>query len=194
MRMPATKPIPLQVSFRNLEHSDAVEAKIHEKLAKLATFYTPIDSCRVAVEQLHKHHHQGNLFRIRIDLMVPGHELIADHAPDENHAHTDVYVALRDAFNAMRRQLEDLKRHQQGHVKQHEEKPHGHITEISPDKTFGKIESADGRWLYFHRNSLIGAELDKLDVGTPVYYIEETGEQGLQASSVYPVGKHHILV
>ena len=87
-----------------------------------------------------------------------------------------------------------LVQHQQDHVKHHEEKPHGHITEIAPDKSYGRIESADGRWLYFHRNSLIGAELDALAIGTPVHYVEEMGDDGPQASSVYPVGKHHILV
>ena len=192
--MSTTKPIPLQVIFRNLETSGAVEARVREKVDKLGRFYPSINNCRVAIEQLHRHHHQGNHFHVRIDLKVPGHELVADREPDENHAYSDVYVALRDAFDAMRRQLEDLVRLQQGHVKHHEERPHGHITEISPDKTFGRIESIDGRWLYFHRNSLIGEDLDKLQVGTPVYYVEDTGEEGPQASSVYPVGKHHILV
>jgi ribosome-associated translation inhibitor RaiA len=192
--MSTTKPIPLQVIFRKLDTSDAVEARVRDKVDKLGHFYPSINSCRVAIEQLHRHHQQGNHFHVRIDLKVPGHELVAGREPDENHAYSDVYVALRDAFDAMRRQLEDLVRHQQGHVKHHEERPHGHITEISPDKTFGRIESVDGRWLYFHRNSLIGEDLDKLLVGTPVYYVEGTGDQGPQASSVYPVGKHHILV
>lgn len=188
------KPIPLQVIFRHLDVSEALEAKVREKIDKLGQFYPSIDSCRVVIEQLHKHHHQGNHFRVLIDLKVPGHELLAGREPDQNPAYTDAHVALRDAFRAMRRQLEDLVRHQQGHTKHHEEKPHGHITEISPDKSFGRIQSVDGRWLYFHRNSLMGEDLDKLQVGTPVYYVEDMGEQGPQASSVYPVGKHHILV
>ena len=192
--MPSNPNISLQVTFRNLEPSPAVEAKVRERVNKLGHFYPSINSCRVAIEQLHRHHHQGNHFRVRIDLKVPDHELVADREPDEKHAYTDVYVALRDAFDAMRRQLEDLARHQQGHIKHHEERPHGHITEISPDKSFGRIESVEGRWLYFHRNSLIGVDLDNLQVGTPVYYVEDMGDEGPQASSVYPVGKHHILV
>ena len=192
--MTSHNPIPLQVIFRHMDASEALKAKVREKIDKLGQFYPSIEHCNVAVELLHKHHHQGNHFHVRIELKVPGHELIAEREPDQNHAYTDVYVALRDAFMAMRRQLEDLARHQQGHTKHHEEKPHGHITEISPDKTFGRIESVDGRWLYFHRNSLIGDDLDKLQVGTPVYYVEEMGDEGPQASSVYPVGKHHILV
>jgi len=192
--MTSQKSIPLQISLRNLDRSEALEAKIREKVQKLGQFYPSINSCRVVVEQLHKHHRQGNHFHIRIDLKVPGHELIAGREPDLNRAYTDVYVSLRDTFKAMRRQLEDLVRHQKGLVKHHEEKPHGHITEISPDKTFGRIESTDGRWLYFHRNSLIGEDLDALQIGTPVYYVEEIGDEGPQASSVYLVGKHHVLV
>ena len=192
--MNTPKPIPLQINFRNLDTSEAVEAKVREKVNHLGRFYPGIKSCHVAIEQLHRHHHQGNHFHVRIDVKVAGHELVAGREPDENHAYSDLYVALRDAFDAMRRQLEDLVRHQQGHVKHHEERPHGHITEISADKTFGRIESVDGRWLYFHRNSLIGEDLDKLQVGTPVYYVEDLGDEGPQASSVYPVGKHHILV
>lgn len=192
--MNAAQPIPLQINFRNLETSEAVEAKVREKVNKLGHFYPTIDSCRVVIEQRHRHHTQGNRFHVRIDLKVPGNELIAGREPEQNHAYTDVYVALRDAFSAMRRQLEDLARHQQGHVKHHEEKRHGHITEIAADKTFGRIESVDGRWLYFHRNSLIGEDFEKLQVGTPVYFVEDMGNEGPRASSVYPVGKHHILV
>lgn len=186
--------IPLQITFRDLEKSEALESRIREQVDKLGHFYTGINSCRVTVEKLHKHHHQGNHFHVRVDIKTTGHELLAGREPDQNQAYTDVYVAVRDAFKAMRRQLEDLVRQQQGQVKHHAQRPHGHVTEISPDKRFGRIESVDGRWLNFHRNSLIGEDLDKLQEGTPVYYIEDMGEDGPYASSVYPVGKHHILV
>ena len=192
--MNTAKPIPLQINFRNLDTSVAAKAKILEKLDRLRRFYPSIQSCHVAIEQLHRQHHQGNHFHVRIHLKAPGHELVSGSEPDENHAYSDLYIAMRDAFDAMGRQLEDLVRHQQGHVKHHEQRPHGHITEISPDKTFGRIASVDGRWLYFHRNSLIGEDFDQLQVGTPVYYVEDLGDEGPQASSVYPVGKHHILV
>lgn len=101
---------------------------------------------------------------------------------------------MRDAFKAMRRQLGERAHLQQGHVKQHAPRLHGHVTDISPDKTFGRIVSSDGRGLYFHRNSLIGTDLDSLLEGSPVYFVEDMGEEGPQASSVYPVGKHHILL
>lgn len=184
--------LPLQVTFRNLDHSDAVEAKIREKVEKLCTFHSAIMSCRVSVEQLHRHHQQGNHFHVRIDLKVPGHELIAGREPDANHAYTDVYVAIRDAFDAMRRQLEDLARHQQGQVKTHETPAHGKVVELDADRNCGRIESPDGRQFYFHRNSLVAGDFDQLTLGAEVRFSEETGDEGPQASSVQPIGKHHI--
>lgn len=189
-----TPPIPVQITFRHLDPSEAVENRIRDKAQKLGNVHPGIQSCSVTVEQQHRHQHQGHQFHVGISVKLPGHELVANREPEKNPAYTDVYVALRDAFSTMRKQLQALVQHQQDHVKHHEEKPHGHITEIAPDKTYGRIESADGRWLYFHRNSLIGAELDALAIGTPVHYVEEMGDDGPQASSVYPVGKHHILV
>ena len=117
--MSTHKPISLQVVFRHLDVSQALEAKVREKIDKLGQFYPSIESCRVVIEQLHKHHQRGNHFRVLIDLKVPGQELVAGREPDQNPAYTDVYVALRDAFKAMRRQLEDLVHRQQGHTKHH---------------------------------------------------------------------------
>ncbi len=191
-----TSPIsmPLEISFRHLESSQELESQIREKVEKLRQFHPDIRNCHVMVEQLNRHHHPGQHFHVRIDLKVTGHTLISGREPDLKHSCTDVHTALRDAFKAMRRKLEDLARHQQGRVKHHEERPHGHITEISADKTFGRIESVDGRWLYFHRNSLLDEDLNQLHLSTPVYFVEDTGHEGPQASSVYPVGKHHILI
>ena len=192
--MTALSPMPVQIQFKNLDTSEALETRIRAKAEKLRQFYPGMGSCRVTVERLHRHHHQGNHFHVRIDVKTPGHNLVAGRQPYPNHSYADVYVALRDAFQAMRRQLEDLVRKQQGHVKQHDDRAHGHITEISADRVHGRIESVDGRSLYFHRNSLIGADLDQLQLGTPVYFVEDAGDEGPQASSVHLVGKHHILV
>jgi ribosomal subunit interface protein len=107
-------PIPLQVTFRDMPPSDAVETRIREKTEKLARHYDRIMACRVVVESPQRHKHQGKLHSVRIDLTVPGAELVANHAQDE-----DVYVAIRDAFDAMTRQLEDYARRQRGDVKSH---------------------------------------------------------------------------
>lgn len=184
--------LPLQITFRNLGHSEAIEAKIRERAEKLSTFYNRIMSCRVAVEALHKHHQQGNHYHIRIDVKVPDRELVAGREPDEHHAYTDVYVAIRDTFDAMRRQLEDYARLQQGKVKTHDTSGHGRIVELDPDRDYGRIETTDGQLVYFHRNSLVDGDFDKLAVGTEVRLSAEMGEEGPQATTVHLVGKHHV--
>ena len=111
--------IPLQITFRDMEPSDAVEAKIREKAEKLDRFHDHIMSCRVVVEMPHQHHNQGKLFHVTVDITVPGSEIVANHASDQNHAHEDPYVAIRDAFDAAKRQLEDYVRRRRGQVKNH---------------------------------------------------------------------------
>jgi ribosomal subunit interface protein len=106
--------IPLQVTLKDMPQSEAVESRIREKADKLGRFYDRINSCRVVVESPQRHQHQGKLYSVRIDLTVPGAELVANRAQDE-----DVYVAIRDAFVAITRQLEDFARRQRGNVKTH---------------------------------------------------------------------------
>lgn len=182
---------PLQITFRNDLHSDALEADIREKAAKLDQFYEKVMACHVMVEAPHGHHHKGNLYHIVIDLTVPGGELVVERGPKEHHAHEDPYVAVRDAFDAARRQLQDYARKQRGKVKSHEIPPHGEISEITPMQDFGRIESSDGKDIYFHRNSVVDGDFDSLEVGDEVWYAEESGEEGSQASTVHIVGKHH---
>ena len=110
--------IPLQITIRDMEHSDALEAHIRDKAQKLDEFFDHIMSCRVVVETPHKHHHQGKQFNVRIDIGVPGSEIVVNH----DH-HEDVYVALRDAFDAAKRQLEDYARKIRSDIKTHEPKP-----------------------------------------------------------------------
>ena len=183
--------IPLELSFRNMDHSDAVEAAVREKVAKLEQFHANITSCRVAVEALHRQHHKGNTYHVRVDVTLPGHELVASRDPGNDHAHEDVYVAVRDAFNAARRQLEALNHKQKRQVKHHEPPPHGRVRLL--DRDHGRIETADGRDIYFHRNSLVNGDFDRLEPGVEVRFDEETGDEGPQASSVQTIGKHHIV-
>jgi ribosomal subunit interface protein len=105
--------IPLHLSFHGLEHSDAIETRILERVSKLERLSERITSCRVAVETQSNQHHKGRNFEIRIDLVVPGNEIVATHAD------ADIYVAIRDAFNAVTRQLEDHIHLRRGDVKSH---------------------------------------------------------------------------
>ena len=184
--------LPLQITFRNMRPSEAVEAKIRERAEKLNRYYDRIMSCRVVVEPQHKHHHRGNLYRVRIDVTVPDGELVANREPDEHHSYVDVYVAVRDAFDAMCRQLENYARRRRGDVKVQESPAHGRIAELYLAEGYGKIGTADGRLIYFHANSIIDTDFAKLPIGTEVRFVEEQGEMGPQASTVKVIGKHHV--
>jgi ribosomal subunit interface protein len=117
--------IPLEIRFRNMDPSPAVEARIREKAAKLERFHDRIIGCSVVVEAPHKHHHKGKLYSVHIDISVPGKDVVIDRAKPLDHAHEDVYVAVRDAFNAAARRLEDYTRRMRGDVKSHVTPPRG---------------------------------------------------------------------
>ena len=110
---------PLDISFRNMDPSPAVETRIREKVAKLSRLYNRIIGCSVVVEAPHRHQHKGKLYRVHIDIGVPGKDLVVDRAKPLDQAHEDVYLAVRDAFKAAERQLEDHSRRMRGDVKSH---------------------------------------------------------------------------
>lgn len=177
--------LPLKITFRNLDHSDFIETAIREKVAKLERFAQHIISCRVVVDAPHKHRNKGMIYHVKIDFTLPGKEIVVNQHADEHHAHEDVYVAIRDAFDAARRQLEDFVRQRRGEVKTHDPVPQGRIAKLNPSEGYGLIETNDNREIYFHRNSLVNQDFDKLHVGMSVHFSAEMGEQGPQASSVH---------
>jgi ribosomal subunit interface protein len=184
---------PLKIAFRNLERTPALDNAVREHADKLERYYDGIIGCNVVVEERHKHHRHGNHFHVRVELTVPGATLVAGREPDEHHAYADAYVAIRDAFSMMRRQLEDYARRQDRRVKEHAVPLHGRVSELAPARGDGRIATPDGRTIYFHRNSLVGADFSDIRIGTEVRFDEEEGDRGPQASSVRLVGKHHIV-
>jgi cold shock CspA family protein/ribosome-associated translation inhibitor RaiA len=205
--------IPLKITFRDMAPSPAIEANIREKAAKLDSLYDRIMSCRVIVEAPHRHHHKGKTYEVRIDLTVPGGELVINHAPkrlaaaklirseepekdftelhepSKHAAHEDVYVAIRDAFNAAGRKLQDHARRQSGKVKVHEPAALARIVKLFPIEDYGFLQTPDGRELYFHKNSVLAPGFDRLEVGHEVHFAEELGEKGPQASTVRMAGR-----
>jgi ribosomal subunit interface protein len=182
---------PLQITFRDMDPSPAIEARIREKAAKLERFFDRITSCRVVVEARNKHQRTGRLYAVRIDLRLPGEEVVAGHGHPQDHAHEDVHVAIRDAFDALGRRLEDHARRFRAEVKQHTAPAHGRVARLFPD--YGFVETADGQEVYFHRNSVAEGSFAHLRAGDEVRLVvaEGEGEKGAQASTVIPVGKHH---
>ena len=106
---------PLQIHFLDMPGSEAVESKIRERADHLSRYSADIVKCEVWVASPHGHHHKGDVYGVRIRLTVPGEEIDIDLQPEED----DVYIAIREAFDAARRKLEDYERRRRGTVKAH---------------------------------------------------------------------------
>jgi ribosome-associated translation inhibitor RaiA len=106
--------VPLQITVLNVPHSAALEARAREMAEKLEKFHPRIVSCRVSIEELRRHRSSGRLYHVRVDLRVPGREIVSNHRHDK-----DPYLALRDSFLSLRRQLEDAARVKRSEVKRH---------------------------------------------------------------------------
>jgi ribosomal subunit interface protein len=184
--------IPLQITFHNIPPSEAVEAKIRSLVDKLEHFYNRITSCRVIVDAPHRHQRNGKFYQIRIDITVPTGEIVVKRNPPEHQSHEDIYVAIRDAFDAAKRKLQDHISRLRQETKTHAEQPHGQIASLFSDEGYGFIETPDGSEVYFHSNSLFNGDFEQLQVGDEVRFAEEEGDKGLQASTVRLIGKHHL--
>lgn len=182
--------VPVQITFRNLESSDAVVSNLHERIAWLEHFSDKIISCHIVVEKPHKHHQRGNLYHVRINLRLPGAELVISREPSAHKAHKDIYVTIHDAFDEARRELEDYVRKHRKDVKHLSTPLHAYVIRlIREDGGYGFIRTEDNRDLYFHSNSVLNGQFDQLELGTEVKYAEEMGEKGPQASTIEIVGK-----
>ena len=111
---------PPQITYRRMPHSPALDARIRELVAKLGEFHPRITRCHVVVDEIDRHKSKGNLFEVRVDIHVPGSEIVASHQ-----SNPDAHVAVHEAFDAVIRQLEDTVHRQRGEVKAHRAAPGG---------------------------------------------------------------------
>ena len=176
--------LPVQIAFRNVGHSETVEAMIRERVSRLERFYGRIMGCRVLVEAPHRHRRHGRDYRCRIDVTVPNGEIVVCRDPAQSETHEDLYTAIDTAFDVAQRRLEDTMRRQRGDVKTHEASPRGRVVKISRERGFGFLETPEGYEVYFHRHSVLAPGFDALQVGATVRYVEELGDMGPQASTV----------
>jgi ribosomal subunit interface protein len=179
--------LALQVVFRDIPRSDAVEQAVRKHAAKLDEFCDHIMSCRVTVEEPARHKHQGRLYSVHIDVKLPGKEI----SSTRRHEHEDVYVAIRDAFDAVKRRLEDHVRIERGQTKVHEALMQGRVVRLF-EEGHGFIEDADGNEYYFDRASLLHPSFEKLQIGTAVEFLAELAAQGRQAKRVSAPGQHAV--
>lgn len=181
--------IPLQITFSNMTPSDAVRGRIEELATKLSRFHDRIMSCRVVVRAPNRGQRSGRLYHVSIDLKLPGHEIAINRDPPQDRTHEDIYVAIRDAFNALVRRIEDTTRERRGDIKTHTEPPSGQVVRIFPEEDYGFIEDSTAGEIYFHANAVHNDGFRRLKVGTRVRYQAEAGDNGLRATVVKPIGR-----
>lgn len=184
--------IPLEIAFKNVEPTAAMETLVRERVDRLSRYYPGIIACRVAVEAPHR---SGNAdaigYRVRVEVSIPGGELVAsrDRSAVRWEEH-DPYNAIRDAFKAAESQLKSRagRRRRGRHPRQGP--PHAVVAKLFPEEDYGFIRTAGEREIYFHRNSVVNGQFDELSIGDEVRFEEAQGMEGPQASTIQPIGQH----
>ena len=198
----------LQITYRNVKPTATIEEWIRGEAEKLDTFYNHIVACRVAVEIPHRHHRRGGLYHIRIDLRVPGGEIVVNREPslaaevrhlgkpvsskqlELDGSQKNLRVAIKSAFRTAERRLQNYARCQRGEVKLHVHADQAVVSKIVREKGYGFMTAGDGREIYFHENSVLDEGFSRLELGTMVSFVEEPGEKGPQASTVRIIEEH----
>lgn len=177
---------PLQLSWRNIPPSEAVEAHVRDEIERLERFHGRITRCAVVLDAPSRHHRHGaQQYRVRIELTVPREKLVVTRDRARSGAHADLYAAVRAAFREARRQLKDHVQRIDARVKAHEPAARGVVARVAPDHGF--LRTADGREIYFHARSVLRGGFARLEVGDAVRFAEEPGDDGPQASTVDPI-------
>jgi ribosomal subunit interface protein len=171
--------IPMEISTRDVTLSPAIEAELRKRADKIERHYNRVTSCRIALERpTGNHHHDGGPYRVRVDVTVPGSEVVADKQSEE------LFIAIRDAFEAAERQVEEFVDRRRDFAKPPAGvTPEGEVVRLFSEG-FGFLTAPDGREVYFHRNAVDEPGFDKLEVGSRVRFAEGQSLEGPQASTV----------
>jgi cold shock CspA family protein/ribosome-associated translation inhibitor RaiA len=185
--------LPLQISFHNMPHSAAVEDAVRENAARLDEFCGRVMSCRVVIDQPHRHHRDGNLYQVRIDITAPGEEIVINREQRQDTACKDLEAAIGDAFDVAVRRVRDYVRRQRRDTKAHEPALHARVVHLVPKAGYGFLRTPDDREIYFHQHSVVSGDFEDLEIGMEVAFAEELGDKGPQATTVRVVGRRHQL-
>ncbi len=182
---------PFQITFLDFNESDAVWLATQKRIEKLELFFERIVRVEVAISAPHRHRRFDRLYHIQIHIFLPGDDIVINRQPVDNEAHRDIYVAIRDSFNAAERLLREKGRSIRTRSRVHQTSTHhpdgqhiGKISKLFYNDGYGFLETNDGREFYFDRHSLLNKKWDLLAVGEKVRFLEERGEKGPQASSM----------
>jgi len=183
--------IPLEISFQGLSRSESLEQLIRKDAAKLERVCDDLISCRIGIKLNQKSRNTANPFRIRIEMRFPpNNNLVVTHNSGIKEAADDLPTAVKNAFKTAQRRLKRLVEKQQAEMKSPPQQDMmALVIKIFADEGYGFIRSLDGEEIYFHRNSVLNNDFDRLEPGTGVNYTAALGEKGLQATSVQIVDK-----
>jgi cold shock CspA family protein len=190
--MAETRELPVQVVFRDMAPSPVVQARAMELAQRLSRFHPRLMHCRVIVAAPEHGHHRKRFYDVRIHLKLPSTTLEIGRGSQLKERNTNIYAALRDAFAAAARRLEDKARKIDGRTKHHEEQPHGAIKLLRPEEDYGIIETPYGEDVYFHANSVVEGAFSRLKPGDKVRFVlaPDGSGAGPRASTVHPPGRH----
>jgi cold shock CspA family protein/ribosome-associated translation inhibitor RaiA len=180
-----------ELIFHDVDRSTWVENYVLERVQRLERFADGITSCRVSLSKDQASHHKGNRYSVMVEVRTPpNHDLAAKKAKVIRDMPTQLPALINLAFGALERQLKKTAQLRRGEEKSHENgQPHG-IVEKLFDEGYGFLRALDDdRQVYFHRNSVLHGDFDRLAVGTEVRFTPQDGDDGPQASSVQIIAK-----
>jgi cold shock CspA family protein len=180
---------PTQITFRNVPRFEEIESVVRREAAKLGRYSRRIIGCRVAIERPQRFQRQGNTYRVRLAVSAASpRPIIVTREPRDSDMHDDLRTIVIGAFKAARRQLQSVVEHQRGDDKPPRES-RALVVRLFAEQGYGFLKTPDGQELYFHRNSVLHDDFERLAVGTEVRFDESEGDEGPQASTVQIVNK-----
>lgn len=183
--------IPLEISYHGLSRSESLEQMIRKDAAKLEKVCDDLISCRIGVKLNQKSQNTANPYKIRIEMRFPPNKtVVVTHKSGIKEAADDLPSAVKNAFKSAQRRLKKMVEKQQGIVKSApQQSVTAMVVKLFTDEGYGFIRSLDGEEIYFHRNSVLNNDFDRLEPGTGVSFTAVPGEKGLQATTVQIVDK-----
>ncbi len=182
-------PVPTDITFQGIDPSDAIETRVRERIARLEAMSPDLHKCHVWVRAPHKKH-KATQYIIDISAEMPGNTLAINRHPGDDKTHTDIYVAIRDAFEAMERKLRKWSKTRKGRPEVHAQPLQGRIASLDGYRDGGQIETTDGRLIYFHCNAVEGDGFNDLNEGDTVELSVDykDADKGPHASFVRKIG------
>ena len=176
---------PPNITYRNIDRSPAIDEHITRRIAELEKTHPKIVGCDVVIDAPQKTKVTGTEFAVRVTLRVPGPDIHVERHVGRSGAAEDVNLAIHEAFDAVRRILNEQKQEMaQIHVKHHPPVLHGRVDRLFEGEGYGFLVADDGREVYFERDNLTTDHWDKIRVGTKLRFREMDGDKGPYAINV----------